>query len=256
MPSSPHALPDDLPAKGAADRPISTGGRDSWLGLSSLTDARIALGRTGGSLRTESLIELRLAHAGARDAVHAVFDLPALEGELRSRGFETERLETRASDRSTYLARPDLGRALAPGSADSLRALAARLGSRDLVIIVSDGLSADAARDCAVDTVSELARILRESCWTLYPIFLAPFARVKLQDEIGVILGARHSLILLGERPGLSAHASLGAYMTPAPRMDRTDGDRRCVSNIRDAGLKPTEAAARISESLGLKASA
>jgi ethanolamine ammonia-lyase small subunit len=124
------------------------------------------------------------------------------------------------------------------------------MGRRDLVIIVSDGLSAAAAQANAAGTVTELARILGESGWALYPIVLVPFARVKLQDEIGGTLGARHSIILLGERPGLSAHDSLGAYLTYEPRMERTDADRNCVSNIRTNGLPPLAAARKIADIL------
>src|ERR1700690_1277859 len=93
------------------------GGRDPWHSLSSRTTARIALGRAGGSLRTESLLEFRLAHAGARDAVHTPFDVAALETALGERGISAERLATQAMDRMSYLSRPDLGPALDLGSA-------------------------------------------------------------------------------------------------------------------------------------------
>jgi len=249
MPSSPMAEPE-IPEAGRSSDGLHAEGRDPWQALSAHTAARIALGRAGGSLRTESLLQLKLAHAGARDAVHASFDLPGLEREFRSRGFDAIRLETAASDRDTYLARPDLGRRLAPESAGRLHASAESMGRRDLVIIVSDGLSAAAAQANAAGTVTELARILGESGWALYPIVLVPFARVKLQDEIGGTLGARHSIILLGERPGLSAHDSLGAYLTYEPRMERTDADRNCVSNIRTNGLPPLAAARKIADIL------
>ena len=222
------------------------GGRDSWRPLSAHTPARIALGRAGGSLRTESLLELRLAHAGARDAVHSAFDAAALEKEIQAQGLATERLATAASDRATYLARPDLGRILDPESEARLHARAAAWGTRDLAIIVSDGLSARAAAGHAAVTVAELAKALSGSGWTLYPILVVPYARVKIQDAVGAILGARHSVILLGERPGLSAHDSLGAYLTFDPRAERTDADRNCVSNIRGGGLTPLSAARKI----------
>jgi ethanolamine ammonia-lyase small subunit len=217
--------------------------RDPWSGLAAHTSARIALGRTGGSLRTSSLLEFRLAHSGARDAVHAPFDLDALEEDLRRRGLASERLATAAADRRTYLLRPDLGRALLPESEARLRAAAPGWGRRDLAVLVSDGLAAAAAQRHAAETVAELHRRLFAAGWTLYPVFLVPLARVKLQDEVGAILGARLSLILLGERPGLSAHDSLGAYLTHGPRGDRTDADRNCVSNIRGGGLAPAAAA-------------
>lgn len=225
-------------------------GRDRWHGLGAHTAARIALGRAGGSLRTPSLLEFRIAHAGARDAVHAPFDIDALEGVFKGQSLATERIATRVRDRNTYLVRPDLGRVLDPESADRLRAAATAWGRRDIAVLVSDGLSAKAAGSHAAETVIELARLLAKAGWTLYPVFLVPFARVKLQDSVGEILGARHSIMLLGERPGLSSHDSLGAYLTFGPRSDRTDADRNCVSNIRADGLPPLEAAAQLAQIL------
>jgi ethanolamine ammonia-lyase small subunit len=115
---------------------------------------------------------------------------------------------------------------------------------------LSDGLAAQAASAQGAATAVELVRILTTSGWTVYPIFIAPFARVKLQDAVGGILGARLSVMLLGERPGLSAHDSLGAYMTFGPGPDRTDADRNCVSNIREDGLPPLAAARTLSNLL------
>ena len=225
-------------------------GRDPWISLSTHTAARIALGRAGGSLRTESLLELRIAHARATDAVHEPFDGDALAEALQGRGLEVDRLNSAAPDRQSYLARPDLGRRLDPRSAERLREMAPALGRRDLAVLISDGLSAAAARGHAVETVVALERILKAEGWTFYPIFIVPLARVKLQDAVGEILEARHSLILLGERPGLSAQDSLGAYLTFGPRADRTDADRNCVSNIRCDGLPPLAAAAKIASIL------
>jgi len=67
-----------------------------------------------------------------------------------------------------------------------------------------------------------------------------------LQDEIGVLLKASLSLMLLGERPGLGSADSLGAYFTYLPSLGRTDKDRNCVSNIREGGLNVADAAAKL----------
>jgi ethanolamine ammonia-lyase small subunit len=226
------------------------GGRDAWLALNAHTAARIALGRAGASLRTESLLEVRVAHAAARDAVHAPFDVAALAEGFRQRGIETEVLATGTGDQETYITRPDLGRRLDSASAARLREKSILWGPRNLAILVSGGLSATAAASHAVETVAELERILGAAGWTMFPVFLVPFARVKLQDEVGEILGARHSVLLLGERPGLSAHDSLGAYLTFEPRSVRSDADRNCVSNIRGAGLPPQAAARKLAHLL------
>jgi ethanolamine ammonia-lyase small subunit len=245
--------PDEALPQAPAKRDNISGGaasRDPWSYLGSHTAARIALGRSGGSLRTRSLLEFNVAHAGARDAVHAPFEIEPIEAALRLQGIATERLATAARDRGEYLTRPDLGRVLEPASADHLRALAETLGPRDLAILISDGLSASAAASHAAPVVAELVALLSASGWTLYPVFLVRYARVKLQDRVGALLGARHSVILLGERPGLSAHDSLGAYLTFDPRAERTDADRNCVSNIRGGGLAPADGARKLARML------
>ena len=113
------------------------------------------------------------------------------------------------------------------------------------MIIVTDGLSSFAAAQ-AEPLLSALLPLVRQSGWRLAPLVVVTRGRVALQDEIGAILGARLSLMLIGERPGLSAADSLGAYFTHAPHPGLTDASRNCVSNIRPAGLPPAEAAHKL----------
>jgi ethanolamine ammonia-lyase small subunit len=241
----------------SADNPETTAsppdlaqGRDPWAALQRHTAARIALGRAGASQRTASVLDFRLAHARARDAVHATLDFPALARQFAQHGLDAELLATAASDKAAYLLRPDLGRRLDDASRERLRDLAARWGRRDLVIVISDGLAAQAVARHALETVVRLVASLGAGGWTIYPLLLVPLGRVKLQDEIGFLLGARHSLMLLGERPGLGAPDSLGAYFTHRPRPECTDADRNCISNIRPAGLPPAAASAKLARLL------
>jgi ethanolamine ammonia-lyase small subunit len=223
-------------------------GRDPWLDLRRHTAARIALGRAGGSQRTDTILDFRLAHARARDAVHAPFDPAAIVAPLAAAGLAVELLATAAPDRQVHLLRPDLGRRLDAASREKLATLAAApdFAPPDLVVIVSDGLAAAAAERHAVATLLPLVAALRADGWRIGPVCVAPRARVKLQDEIGAILRARHALMLLGERPGLGAPDSLGAYFTASPAPERTDADRNCVSNIRPEGLSPALAARKL----------
>jgi len=226
----------------------STNAPDSWAHLRRFTSARIALGRTGGSQRTETLLDFRLAHARARDAVLTPFDTDSLSAKLDQAGLPNLALATGAIDRRAYLLRPDLGRHLDPRSRETLAALVASPGYMppDLVIMVSDGLAAQAAEKNAVATLTPLVSALKAAGWRLAHILIVPLARVKLQDEIGAAMRARFSLMLLGERPGLGSPDSLGAYFTANPSHDRTDADRNCVSNIRPEGLAPAQAAAKL----------
>ncbi len=122
--------------------------------------------------------------------------------------------------------------------------LAARvLSPCDVVIVIGDGLSATAVEVNAVPLVTALVPRLAAAGLMLGPLVIATQARVAVGDEIGAMLGARLVIVLIGERPGLSAADSLGAYLTYAPRIGRTDAERNCVSNIREAGLGPARAA-------------
>mgnify|MGYP003325300400 CR=1 FL=1 len=208
---------------------------DAWSDFRSLTAARIALGRAGGSLPTRELLDFGLAHARARDAVTMSFDASGLARDFETAGLPTVLLKSAANTREEYLRRPDLGRRLA----DESRARCVDLAKSspfDLSIIVSDGLSARATVH-AQPVVTALHTGLMSKGWTIAPIIVVPFARVAIQDEIGSVLNARISLILLGERPGLGSPDSLGAYFVWGPKVGRSDAERNCVSNIRPEGL-------------------
>lgn len=206
--------------------------------LRHFTAARIGLARAGASLATAPLLELRLAHARARDAVHATLDEPALIADLPP---PVLIVASQATSRAEYLRRPDLGRALPPEAAAVLSPHAA---AHDLAIVLGDGLSPLALQRHAAPLLAALLPAL--SGWRIAPLVLVRQARVAVSDGVAGLLGARAVLILLGERPGLSAPDSLGAYLTWAPGPATTDADRNCVSNIRPGGLSANDAAYRL----------
>jgi len=212
--------------------------------LRELTPARVGLGRAGASMPTKALLEFTLDHARARDAVHAVFDAAAIISGLGGLGLRPVQVSSQARDRKEYLRRPDLGRMLDP---PSKHLLANRDGGPcQLAVVVGDGLSPFAVNAHAVELVRSLVPRLAADGIEIDRAVVASGVRVALGDEIGAIVGARMVVMLIGERPGLSAPDSLGAYLTFAPKPGLTDAERNCVSNIHGSGLGYDEAAVRI----------
>ena len=207
-------------------RDRAPGPADPWAVLRDATRARVALGRAGDGLPTARELEFRAAHAVARDAVHTALDADLVRTALSGAGVGRDVLEvhSQASDRATYLQRPDLGRRLADGTE-------LPEGRYDLALVLADGLSPRAVHEHAAGTVA--AVLARLPGWSVAPLVLAHQARVALGDPIGQALGATVVVVLVGERPGLSSADSLGLYLTHGPRPGRADSERNCISNVR-----------------------
>lgn len=221
--------------------------QNPWLNLRNLTPARIALGRTGTSLPTQAQLDFQYAHAQARDAVHLAFDHQGIRAQLSERGRESLLLHSAASDRNSYLQRPDLGRRLDDASAQVLEDYAAaHPGGVDLAIVVADGLSALAVHRHTLPFLARLEEQIAADGWSVSPIVLVEQGRVAVADEVAQRLGAKMSVILIGERPGLSSPDSLGLYFTYAPKVGLTDAYRNCISNVRLEGLSYGMAAHRL----------
>jgi ethanolamine ammonia-lyase small subunit len=222
--------------------------RPSTPNLRDLTPARVSLSNTGNSIATSEVLAFQLAHAQARDAVHATLHLPSFTQRLLTElPILTEahipilQFRSNAPDRPAYLRHPNLGRTLHPESVAQLHPT-----HSDLSITIADGLSALAIERNAIPVLSHLLPKLLAANFTIAPITLVQQARVAIADPIGSVLAARCSLILIGERPGLSSPDSMGAYITWSPHPTRTDADRNCLSNIRHGGLTPEAAASRL----------
>lgn len=226
------------------DLPTADPAPDPWAGLKTFTAARIALGRTGTSVPLREALAFKLAHAHARDAVYSALDADYMCRELADLQLPIYQVASLAKTRQEYLQRPDQGRQLSPESRAYLAGQAA--ADCDVALVLADGLSATALHAHAAPLLRLLVPTLRQAGLRLAPLVLAEQARVALGDEVGLLLRARLVLVLLGERPGLSAPDSLGAYFTFGPRPGLTDEARNCVSNIRPAGLAYAPAAAKL----------
>jgi ethanolamine ammonia-lyase small subunit len=199
---------------------------DPWATLRTTTRARIGLARAGDAMAIKDVLEFQLAHAKARDAVHTRLDIADLKSQLTGPVIE---VRSEAANRETYLRRPDQGRRLHPDCESLLTP-----GDYDAVFIIADGLSATAVAANAVPMLD--AALSRLENFNIAPIIIATQARVAIGDDIGERLGAKLSVILIGERPGLSVAESLGIYLTYAPKRGTRDSARNCISNIHTKG--------------------
>jgi len=211
--------------------------------LKEFTAARIGLGRTGASIPIKQSLAFNLAHAHARDAVYSELDLDKLTDELTQFELSVLQLHGKAAYREQYLQRPDLGRQL---DDDAVTQLSDYATNCDIVIAIADGLSATAVNHHSISLLKVLIPQLLAAGLKLSPICLVKQGRVAVADDIGMHLKAKLSLILIGERPGLSAADSMGAYLTFNPRPGLTDESRNCISNIRPHGLSFKQASKKI----------
>lgn len=215
--------------------------QDAWQSLKKFTPARIALGSTGAAIPLKEVLQFRLAHAHARDAVYAELNMESLTSGLEQLQMPVQRLQSKANNRQEYLQRPDLGRELAE-QGDSVFSN----NTCDISIIIADGLSATAVNAHALPLLNLLLPMLTGLNYSLSPVSLIQQARVAVSDPVAVLMNARMTIILIGERPGLSSPDSMGVYLTYQSKIDLTDESRNCISNIRPEGLSYKNAADKI----------
>lgn len=211
--------------------------------LSDCTLARVELGSAGDSLPTRPLLDFRLAHARARDAVHFPLDGISLMQEMAERNWPARVIRSAARDRHEYILRPDKGRILDENSTAELAKMG---GTRAIIFLVADGLSALAVHRHAIPLLEEVLRGPAGRACEANPIWIVQQGRVAIGDCAGALLGADLSVVIIGERPGLSTPDSLGVYLTWQPRPGRTDSERNCISNIHAQGLSYAAAANKL----------
>lgn len=217
----------------------------AWTSLRQFTQARIAQGHSGCGLPTQAMLDFQLAHAQARDAVWQNWQSAGLAAELADQGWESLQLETQVINRAQFLQRPDLGRCLSQQSIEAVQAYSA--AEFDLVIVLSNGLSSLALDQHGLGLLVEIVAAYQAMGLKIAPICLLANARVAVADQIGALLNTRLAVMVIGERPGLSAADSLGIYFSYQPNITHTDAERNCLSNIRPpAGLSYAAAAAKL----------
>jgi len=210
---------------------------DAIAELKATTPARIITGRTGTRYLTSSYLGLRADHAIALDAVESEI----ADGWAEKQGWLP--LRTRAADHAQFLLHPDHGRRLD----DASKARCEKDADRgvDVQLIAGDGLSAHALELNGPPLIQALQRHLTGAGFRLGKPLFVKFARIGVQDEIGVLTQAKATLIIVGERPGLGTGDSLSIYTAFGPKLGQDNSEKDCISNVREVGFVPERAAAR-----------
>jgi ethanolamine ammonia-lyase small subunit len=208
------------------------------------TPARLLTGRTGAAYLTRTQMDLREAHAAARDAVRTEFNLLADLGEAFVREWTLFEVSSQAASKDDYLLRPDLGRRLTEASRAEV--IQRCTTGNDLQILIGDGLSVTAVATQVPRLLPKLCEGARTRGWSLGSIFVIRHCRVGILNEIGELLKPQVAVLLIGERPGLATAESLSAYMAWRPKTSDTDANRNLISNIHARGVNPERAAQRI----------
>ena len=208
------------------------------------TPARVLVDRAGAGYRTETQLELRQAHAAARDAVRNELELERDLGREFVGRWEMFEVSTLARTKDEYLLRPDLGRRF---SEDAKRKIIARCPEEsDLQIAIGDGLSVTAVAAQVPQLLPLLMQEAHIKNWKTGQPFAIHYCRVGIMNEIGGLLRPKVVVLLIGERPGLATAESLSAYMAFRPKAGDHDANRNLISNIHVRSVSIEQAATRI----------
>jgi ethanolamine ammonia-lyase small subunit len=208
------------------------------------TPARILSGRAGAAYRTKTQLELRAAHAAARDAVRAELHLERDFGAEFTKRWNLFEVFTQARSKDEYLQRPELGRCFS----EEARAELLRRVSREqnLIVAIGDGLSVPAVSRQVPPLLDLLYDQAKARGWKVGQPFVIRHCRVGILNEIGSLLSPEVAVLLIGERPGLATAESLSAYLAYRPQPGDTDAKRNLISNIHSRGVQTKDAALRI----------
>lgn len=223
---------------------LAPGWPDLITRIKARTPARVLVDRAGGGYLTTTQLELRQAHAAARDAVRAEFALEKDLGREFAEKWNLFEVSTQVQSKDAYLLRPDLGRKL---NEDARRKILARCPEEaDLQIVIGDGLSVTAVATQVPRLLPALMQESEKRHWKTGQPFAVCYCRVGIMNEIGELLRPKVVVLLIGERPGLATAESLSAYMAFKPKAGDSDANRNLISNIHARGVISEQAAMRI----------
>jgi ethanolamine ammonia-lyase small subunit len=206
--------------------------------------ARLLSGRAGAAYRTSTQLELRDAHASARDAVRCELNLERDLSTAFLKHWNLFEVSTQAANKDEYLLRPDRGRHFTDESCSTI--LKRCPPGKDMQVVIGDGLSIAAVSTQVPGLVPLLCEGARARGWTYGEVFAIHYCRVGILNEIGELLRPKVIVLLIGERPGLATAESLSAYLAYEPRKHHTDANRNLISNIHARGVPVPQASARI----------
>jgi ethanolamine ammonia-lyase small subunit len=244
MPGLKSSLGEIVEMSRDADSALELHLSDALKTIRERTPARIFVGRAGAAYRTSTQLELREAHAAARDAVRAELDLKSAFGSAFIERWDLFETCTEAFTKEDYLLRPDHGRRLSEESTQEILRRCSQ--GNDIQIAIGDGLSVSAVAAQVPALMPLLNDGARSRGWTVGDTFVIRHCRVGVLNEIGELLRPKVAILLIGERPGLATAESLSAYMAYEPSAIHTDANRNLISNIHSRGLHPQIAADRI----------
>ena len=208
------------------------------------TPARVLVDRAGAGYRSATQLELRAAHAAARDAVRTELNIENDLGPEFIRHWQLFEVQTNAGSKDEYLLRPDLGRRF--NEASELKITSNCPKAVDLQIVIGDGLSVTALAAQVPPLLPLIAQAAVRRNWELGRPFVVRHCRVGIMNQVGELLQPQIVVLLIGERPGLATAESLSAYMAFRPGPNDSDARRNLVSNIHARGVPVGSAALRI----------
>ncbi|WP_419534260.1 ethanolamine ammonia-lyase subunit EutB [Endozoicomonas sp.] len=135
--------------------------------------------------------------------------------------------------------------------------------NRDIQILITDGLSAEAVHQNINELLPVLEDGLQSHGYSLSQTMVAPHGRVKLAEDIARTVNAKLVIVLLGERPGADGKSSrsLSGYLIYRLEDEQTqklaadfsniveiEFENTVVPNIYYGGIPPMEAGSLLAE--------